>query len=282
MIQPMPAFFLVRVPIQEQAERKDKKGLLHLHPNYIYMTRGMQCGEIEAIGARAHGQFPEARIGDTLLFHHFVESTEKPFLVDKDKHFHYYVVTGYSHNGNNTMTYGCFNGEQIFAHPQYLFIEVPKTPAGSLTPEQYLDEHLSVTPGGLLTFTEWRVDRVSLTERMQELKKQSESLLKSEKTPPILKAVRELEEEMNSISQQLSARKYETYTLLAAHPSFLEHMSRRFQYPISAGDLVLMLDIACETKMEFHGTEYIVAKALHFGAPYGWLQQQLISTKSVS
>lgn len=273
MLKPMPAYFLVRVPRQEQSDRKNKIGSLFLHPNYVYMTRGMQCGQIIGIGSTAIEMLPEARVGQMLLFHHFVESNEKQQCVGQDPNFNYYVVTALSHNGQNNQSYGIFDGKEIIPHSDYLFLEcVPKASSG-LT----LDERLEKNASGIFVFKEWRVDREGLREQMEEIKRQIDSLTKAgmRMTDQVAAVIRGKEEEMNRISKLLIQKSYQLYRLTAASRTWLDQVGEEFGCPIDKGDQVYMLNIACDTKMEFHDKEYIVAKSMHFGAPEKWVTEAM-------
>lgn len=297
MVKPMPAFFLVRIPRDLQVERQTKKGNMYLHPNYVYMTRGMQWGEIVDIGKLAHKQLPEAEPGQILLFHHFVESNEKQNGVYQDNKFNYYVVTAMYHNGQNNQTYGVYDGQRIIANYEYLFLDCEQPASSSLPMDQYLDQQLQKHPSGLFLFKDWRIDRDELRLRMEKLRGEIESLSKSKQsgstarnmwmmnTPGAIakqvremavdKAIREKEAEMDEISRVLNERKYELFSLVSANSHFLEQAGEVFGDPIAPGDLVYMLNIACETKIEFNGTEYIVAKSMHFAFPQAWVKKGL-------
>lgn len=273
MIKPMPPYFLVRVPRQEQINRKNKIGSIFLHPGFVYLTRGMQCGEIVSIGAKAHDMLPEAQIGHMLLFHHFVEAPDKCQCVAVDPHYFYYVVTAMSHNGQQNQTYGVWDGAKIIPHYDYLFLAVPAPPNSSIPLEQQVDANLQKNQSGLFLFKEWSINREELRLRMEELKKQIESLSKSLSNPnrnphmndQVMRQMKILEEEMNEISRKLYAKKYQRFTLVAAHPDFIDYVYECFGTVLTPGNKLYMLNIACETKMEFNGQEYIVAKSQHFG-----------------
>jgi co-chaperonin GroES (HSP10) len=238
----------------------------------VYMTRGMQCGRIVAVGDRAADIFPEAQIGQTLLVHHFVESDEKSNCVDSDEQYNYYVVTCTYHNGQNNQTYGVFDGEKIIPHPDYLFLEAPPS-LPALTPDEYLDDQLQESKAGLFVFKQWKLDREAIVERIKELKGQIDQLTKPgmRMTREVSVAVREREQEMDRLSQQLNQKKMEIYTVAAINPDFAAEILSQTFFPVNPGDKVFMLNIACETKMEFNNKEYIVAKCQHFCAPYNWV-----------
>lgn len=269
----MPAYFLIRIPKNRQKERLEKMGNLYLHPNYVYLTRGMQYGQIVAIGEKAQMQLQEANCGDILLFHHFVESHEKSQCVDSDEIYNYYVVTALSHNGQNNQTYGIWQNDTIIPHPEYLFLEAEKPLDLIQTPDEYIEKALKATESGIFLFKEWRIDRAALTSQMEEIKAQIESLSKTKMTAPVIKAIEEKEAEMNRISKIINSKKYQLYNLVAAHSSFTDEVEACFNTTLLPGHPIYMLDIACQTKMEFNNTEYIVAKSVHFGIPQAWTKQ---------
>ena len=247
-----------------------------LHPNFVYMTRGMQCGQVVAIGRIAGETFPQVRIGDTLLVHHFVESSEKTNCIAQDEYFNYYIVTCISHNGQNNQTYAVFDGSKIIPHPDYLFLETLQPRTSSQTPEEYLDAQLTMNDSGLLTFKQWTVDREGIVKQIQDIKRYIEELTKPgmQMTSQVAKVVEEKEAEMNHLSSLLNKKRFELYTIAAINPDFAADVHAQFLLPVKKGDDIYMLNIACDTKMEFQQKEYIVAKAIHFGAPRSWVTHQ--------
>lgn len=276
MIKPMPPYFIVSIPRKEQAERKSKIGHVYLHPNFVYMTRGMQCGQIVAIGDTAHETMPEARLGDTLLLHHFVESTEKQFCITSDQHFHYYVVTCMSHNGQNNQTYGIYNGSKIIAHPDYVFLDCQQPTASDLTPEEYLTAQLKAQESGIVTFKDWKVDREEITKRIQAIKAQVDQLTKSRMSPELKEVIEGYEAEMNRLSKLMTKQQFQLYKLIAGSQHFFDMVKEQYETSLKVGDNIYMLNIACDTKMEFNKREFIVAKSQHFGAPQEWAKRMVL------
>lgn len=281
MIRPMPAYFVISIPKKEQADRKARIGSIFLHPSFVYMTRGMQCGQIVAIGERAGQALPEARLGDTLLVHHFVESYEKTNCIAVDEYFYYYVVTAMSHNGQNNQTYGVFDGRKIIPHSDYLFLETKQPVDRSLTPEEYLEEELQQQKSGLFTFKEWKIDIESIRKQIAEIKGFIDSLTKTRMNPEIAKVIKEKEAEMDRLSKMLQQQRFELYTIIAGNRQFFDQVEEHYHTRIGPGARIYMLNIACQTKMEFNKVEYIVAKSAHFGAPQAWVRNQL-NKESVS
>lgn len=281
MIRPMAAYFIVSIPRQEQADRKSKIGSIYLHPSFVYMTRGMQCGKIMAIGEIAHIALPEARLGDTLLFHHFVESSEKVQCIAADSEYYYYVVTCKSHNGQNNQTYGVYNGHKIIPHSDYLFLATKQPTERSLGADEYLKDQLTKRDSGIFVFKDWTIDHEGTVKQIQEIKRQIDQLTKSRMTREIARAIETMEAEMNRLSKMLNQQRFELYTIVAGNLQFYDQVAEHYGQRINNGSAVYMLNIACQTKMEFNQVEYIVAKSIHFGAPHTWVRKHF-NKESVS
>lgn len=275
MLRPMPAYFLISIPRAEQSERKSRIGKIFFHPNFVYMTRGMQCGQIIAIGDIAAKTMPTAKVGDTLLIHHFVESTEKVQCIYSDEWFNYYVVTCKSHNGQNNQTYAVFDGLKISPHPDYIFLDCEQPRDKSLPADEYVNSQLQKRTSGLFTFKEWSVNREEISKKIQEIKSQIDSLNKTRMNEDIRKVIIEREAEMNRLSSLMTKQRFQMYTIAAGNTSFYQEVGDHYGVYPKDGDIIYMLNIACETKIEFNKKEYIVAKTMHFGAPHSWVVKQI-------
>lgn len=113
-LRPMPPYFLVKI----KRDDKPKEGTIIVPDTIRYMAYNTQCGEITAIGEQAAKYFPEAKIGMTLLIHHFVQAESDAearlnHLVHSDDTFNYYVVTAYEYQSGsyskNCETYGVWD-----------------------------------------------------------------------------------------------------------------------------------------------------------------------------
>jgi hypothetical protein len=273
MIKPMPAYFVVRIPRDKQKERKDKIGSIYLHPNYVYMTRNMQCGEIVSIGRDAQQIFPEAQVGQTLLFHHFVEGFNNDFLVDTDDDYGYFVVTACSHNGQNNQAYGVWTGKEIIPNQDYIFLS-PVPPPEVPTTGQHLNHNLATSEGGIVVFQDWKDSKGSKMAKMAELKKEIEHLCKSKMTDQIKKVIEMKEAEAAAIRKEVFKQRFELYIVEAINPLFNMEVAKIFGTWVLVGEKVYMLNIACETIVEFNKKEFIVAKTQHMGMPLKWIQKQ--------
>lgn len=231
--------FLVKVPKEEENNRREMDGGLFLHPNYIYMTRNTQCGIIESISENAHKEFPEAVIGDMLLIHHFVQRSHSTkgdndkFIAFEDETYKYYNVTSKESNGNNNMSYGIYRNGVIIPHPQYVFLE----------------KEIDNKDG-------WYQTSEQVYQKLEAIKNSIEYLAKTKKTPDTIMAMRNKEAEMSILNQSLHTKEYLPYKISFAHPSL----------GISNGTTIFALSIAVNTIVEVQGIEYRIAEAKYIAA----------------
>ncbi len=278
-LKPLPPYFLIRIPKKEQKERMDKIGSIYIPYNHVFMTRGMQFGEIMAIGADARSQFPEARIGHILLVHHFIEGKQTEdadhgeHLIHEDDRFNYYAVTAASFNGKANETYGVYDGEKIVTHPEFIFLDAEQPPVNDLTPDQFIDKATKKIKSGLIVFKEWKEDRKTIKDRIDFLKNEIEQLCKTKPTPELNKAIEGKEREMAALGKKMNQKKYEQYTVAASNPLINEW----FGSEIKTGDKIYCLNIASKTTIEFMGKEYRVVKTTYVGFPHNYLKKAIKS-----
>jgi hypothetical protein len=273
----MPAFFLVRIPKEAQRERLEKIGILYYPPAYVYMKRGMQCAEILKIGSAAHEFFPEAKVGDILIVHHFIEGKvsgmrDKFFMVHSDEDWNYYCVTAFCFNGDRNNTFGVYDGEKIIPSKDYVFFEIDQTPTSD-----FPDFMLDVPWGGKIhtniAFQQADADlvvpkyrkktRTEMIEKMAENKKEIMKLARwpihldkkiNEKVTPMIKR---LEAENDALSKQINKRQYEAHILYAFNDELLKTVNPNLR----KGDRAYVLNIAAYMQVEFMGVEYIVSES---------------------
>lgn len=266
MITPAKYYFLIRIRREEESQRKEKIGNIILAPSQVFMTRNTQCGEIVAIGELAQKHFPEARIGHTLLVHHFVQGqnetdAREDHLVDQDGEYNYYVVSAYSFHRKNNETYAVWDGEKIIPNKDYIFLE-PEMVVDPKSPDEYIEAALKKTDSGLLVFENWKDSRETQTEKIKSLKTEIDALCKSgTHKPHVQKAIEQKEAEIKTLSANLNKRCYEPYTIAAFNPSLRED----FKMEICKGDEIWMSNISTQTEIEFNGSRYRVAKIDYIG-----------------
>lgn len=266
--KPMPPYFVVRIEKEQQKNKKEKIGSLYFPTQFTFMQRGLQNGEIVAIGSLAHKEFPQAKIGDTLIVHHFLEGKKdekgyEKFLIHTDATYKYYVVTAVDHNGQKNMTYGVWDGEKITTHKEYILLEKDR-PVDTISIDEHIDKTTIKSSGGLLIFKEWNTSRLQMEERMKELQNQVKELSKSTMTDSVKKGIEEKEAEMNKISQVINSKRYTPYTIAAFNPELHEW----FDTEIEVGETIYMQNNACNTTVEIFGKEYIIAKTDYIGCMF--------------
>lgn len=269
----MPSFFLVRIPKKEQRERLEKIGLLYYPPEHVFMKRGMQCGEILMIGSAAHEYFPQAKIGDILICHHFIEGKvngvrDKFFMVDEDENWNYYCVTAFCYNGDRNNTFGVYDGEKIVPSPDYVFLDIDQTPVSDLPELMYempgigkiiMNIPMENAEGGLITPKARKKTRRELIEKMDKNKAEIQKWARwipitPEKVTPL---IHRLESENMNISKEINKREYEPHILYA----FNDRLKKTVHPLLRKGDKVFVLNIACYMQVEFMGVEYIVSES---------------------
>lgn len=259
--RPHSPYFLVRVSKQKEKESKTKVGSILIPDNLTFMQFNTQCGEIVDIGEGAAKFFPEAKCGDILLMHHFCQANDENearanHLIHDDENYNYYVVSAYEYGGKGNETYGVWDGEKIIPNKDYVFLEVEKPPVNDLPADELINQALKKTESSLLIFNEWKESREDKEAKQAELKLQVESLSKSGNDKlHIRQAILQKQWEMESLSREMNIKTYLPYTVAFANKS----LSEWFDRDIEPGEILGILNMACATKVNFNGVEYIVA-----------------------
>jgi hypothetical protein len=258
-------YFIVKIPIVDQRDRKEKIGSIYIAPSYVFMTRNMQSGIIVSIGSRVKEAFPEAKEGDLLIFHHFIEDDES--LIASDAEFNYYAVPGVDikitqDGAEKTKTpnrvYGIWDGERIIPHKEYVFLKKEEPANERLPLNEFINESIESSKGGLLVFKEWRTTTAEKVEKMERLKKDVGTLSHGgAHNAHIAGLIREKEAEMQSISATLNQKRYLPYLVAYANPL----VSQWCDTTIGDNDILYMFNLGCQTEVEFNKTNFIVAKS---------------------
>lgn len=261
-LRPHKAYFLVKINKEEQKNRREKTNSgIYLAPNYVWMTRCMQNAEIVAIGEFAHKSFPEAKIGDTLLMHHFIEGGDEDqgdnFLVDSDEKFNYYVCAGYCLPGERVLTYGIWTGEKLISHPAWVFLETEPAPL-ELSLQEVINEKTELNAGGIVVFKNWKETREDKENKMAALKDQITVLAK---WPQNKEVVYGYQQEINRLSKELNTWYQTAYTVAGTISSTFES-----SYPIYPTNIIFLRSLVAQTKIEFMNKEYRVAPSEEIAA----------------
>lgn len=275
----MPPYFIVKLSKNELKDRREKIGSLYMPPNYVFMTRECQASEIVAIGDEAHEYFPEAKIGDILIYHHFIsgKTTDKKqvfHLIDEDDDFNYYTVNAFSLPGEKNLTYGIWNGDEILPNFDYIFLEP--------TQEEKTNE-MVLSAYGLYLPKPIKKTREELREKMKknmQTIQQLSPLINYSKEAK--ERVKSLEAENDEIVKEANKRKYEPFQVAAIHPLFNKYVLSSFGFSADKGADVAMLNIATHTKIEFNKKEYIIAETQYCAGPLKWYQKSVSNFKKAA
>lgn len=245
--RPSKNHFLVKINKKIQKDRLEKEGMLYLPVERVHigMTRNMQSAEIIDIGERAHQVFPEAEIGNILLFHHFIEDEgDESFKVHEDDEANYYVVAALELPGHNQPTFGVFNGKEIIPHADYVVLKGPEK----------IDRTELKKKESLFLFSNYKMSRDEINARIKEIKEvEIPSLAKSGMNNPIaVNEIRAKEHHMQQLSAILNKKQSIPLTVAYANPL----LNRWFGKKVKSGDILYCLNTATDYIINFQGTEY--------------------------
>jgi len=238
-LQPLSPNILVKVPKKTEVEMREMKNGIYLHPNFVWMTRNTQCGEIVALSNKSKKEIPEAKVGDILLFHHFIQRSNSlrgdnnKFLAAEDDDYKFYNVNAIEWNGNNNNTYGVWNGTEIIPHKDYVFLEKP------------------------IEDTEaWHQSNEKIYEKMEAIKLDVQRLAKNKMTDELMQVMKSKEKEMQQMTMSMQKKEYLQYKIAYANPSL----------GIPNGTYIYAINIACQCVIEFGEKEYIIAESKYMAA----------------
>ena len=242
----MSPYYLVRTKKEIEIDRKQKVGSLYMPSNLVYFSRNTQCGEIVSIGSLAHKYMPMAKIGDTLLMHHFVQGTlekknDRTSLVFSDDAYNYYIVTGFDFNGNGNQTFGIFDGEKIITHPDFVFLDK------EITEEELTTSNFLVIP---------QINKLTndaKQKRLVELKHQIKNLTSNRMTTEIRDAIIKKDKEREFITMSLHKKEYLEYKVAYSNPTQ------------NIKNTVFALNIATNYMLEFQNKEYRIVERKYLG-----------------
>jgi hypothetical protein len=261
-IKPMPPYFLIRIKRADQKAKRESIGAIKLSPKETFMIYNVQYGEILSIGKRAAAYFPEAKVGHTLICHHFVQDTDDTearvnHLVHQDSIYNYYVVTAYEIPGKGNETFGVWDGHKIIPNKEYVFLEPEKPAVKWGSNDEHINARTKKTKGGLLVFKDWKEDKETLIERMGKLKAEISSLCKTGVSNPIVRQmITAKEKELDELVIKVNLVQFEPYTVVAA-PKILSEM---FGMRILPGKEIYILSNAAQMGIEVMGKNYRIAK----------------------
>lgn len=254
-LKPMPQYFIIKINIEEQKNRKEKIGSLYVHTSHTFMQRNQQMGEIVAIGHIAHKQFPEAEIGNTLIFHHFVEGTDSKNsnLIYADNEFYYYNVTASDFNGHRNETYAVYQNGSIIPHPDFIFIE-PEMKPKDIAVDDFIEQNTTQV-GNLILFNNWDDTREAKELRAATITEEIKSMSKGKNLSDSTKmGLLEKQQEAEKITASLNKQEYIPLKVAFAHPSQ------------NAKEKVYSLNVASQMELEVAGKMYLVIHKKYIAA----------------
>lgn len=244
--QALSAFIIVKVEKEVQVDSREKDGYFYTHSDHVFMQRERQYGEIISLGKEAQDIFPEAKVGHTLIFHHFVSGKD---VEDKgnnrnhlytDERFNYYAVTIKSYYGDRNMSYGIWDGEKIMPHPEYIFLQ-----------PQVLEPEQEIASNGL-TVIHKEDTREEIGKKMKEIKSEIGELTKTHVSADLTTEIQNKEREMNKLSKITNKKELALYPVSYVSDKVKSFFTMPFTF---AG----MVNVACNTSILFNDTNFIVA-----------------------
>lgn len=293
-MEPRSPYFMVKMPKEEQKERKEKIGNLYFPQDFAFMRRGLQFGIIEKIGSDAAEYFPQAEVGDYLLLNHIIEGKRDDkgynfYHIDEDNEFNYYVVNAFELPGEKNLSYGVSKGKEIVPNRDYIFLEI----------EEESNEMVE-GPSGLMIRKERKKTRAEWSDIMKSNMKRCQQLARNvpgdpneemrwKKDPKLrelmeysLAEIKKLEAENIRISKDINKRKYEPFKVAFLNPEWNESVEISFGEKVTEGDTVYMLGMSCHTEIEIFGKVYIIAETKYFAGAFSYFKKIVNEFKSTS
>ena len=246
ILTPLPHYFIVKVNNKQLESRREKKGELYISPDYTFMQNELQQGEIIGIGSVSKDIFPEAEIGDTLIFHHFItgkaleDNGENNYLLDDDGEFSYYNVTATEFNGERNLSFGIIKNGVIIPNKDYIFLFENKP------------QEVAVNESGLISSAS-EMNRDEVGDKMKELKSQVKELTKTVITDDLKVGIEKKEKEMNQLSKLTNKKEYKKFPV-----AFVNNYTKSL-FNIEPKE-VGILNMAANYHLVINEVDYIIAE----------------------
>jgi co-chaperonin GroES (HSP10)/Skp family chaperone for outer membrane proteins len=242
-------YFLVKVPMLEEKTNRQMEGSLFLPPDTVFFTKNTQSGEIVGIGEGAAKKLQGVKVGDTLLFHHFIQGTmekgnnRSSFIFSEDG-FNYYAVTAYSFKGKGCQAFGYFDGKSIVPNVDYVFLEGNQIPKES-------DELKS----DVLTIPEIKKmsDR-DIQKRLRHIKAKIKNFTRSRLTDDAKREISQMDAEREKLTMFKHKKEYVAYKVAHTHPS--QKINSK---------VVFALNLATNYTLSFKEKDYRVVEKKYIG-----------------
>lgn len=200
--------FIIRVDHKEQEARKELipgTGIV-IAETYTDLKFFLQAAPIVDMGEEAKAFFPDAEIGDVLIFHHIIEHEDGQRLLDKNEEYSLLYV-----NATVEDVFGIqkiFDDHvQIIPHPGWVWCSKIENQALS-----------TITPDGVIQINLYQYEdsiRAMIDEKQSEIQNWSESMV----TPMIKEKIRMNQREMQQLNQELNKRRGKKTKIEFIHPT---------------------------------------------------------------
>lgn len=160
---------LVRINKELQEHKRSRIGSILLHQDYIHMTRNLQFGIVVQIGSIAARNYPMAKVGYEVMFHHAVEDKEDRLLDTDPETGDKYLYLYANDENENYEIYGFVTQTgELIPSPHYVWMSPHVTRIKRKLSSQYL--HLETAMGD-----DWDSPE-RLQEQIDSLKEQRDLL----------------------------------------------------------------------------------------------------------
>ena len=256
----MPGYFLVRIDKQKQKDFKEKisnSSLFFMPIGSIHNSRNVEHGEVMMIGDSVKNIYGwDIHLGDTLIFHHTIESKDGKLLYDDEK-FNYYAV-----NEINARGYANASGK-VIPHPGFIFLKNIPAFENSDAIDESTGNRVKKTEGGIFVLSNWKDSPQDLMFRSTKIKDRIESLTKMKRTAVIQAELEKLEEERHQLNRESQKPKYIPYKVAYSN----RKLDRDFGFNILEDRILWCLNKECLYITNYQPKEYtyIIARVEGIG-----------------
>lgn len=238
-MQILNQYFLVKIDKQSQNKKRSKVGSIYIPENFQDMAYNLQYGEVVAIGHKAAKEFPQAEIGDILIFHHHVEY--KPRVAGDNTYQDTHLV--------ETLD----NFDEIrTVDISYEVFGVIKTETQTIIPfrnfvfchEEFKPASFQQTSSGIYMPDAWEASQQQMVDKLEELKMEIDNLRSSNQYQNVAanqgeilqieKTIASINKEREEITRKMNKERYMELTLLYINEETISY----FGEDVKAGDKV--------------------------------------------
>lgn len=257
--------FFIRIDHAEQVKRRElipNTGII-MADTYLDLKYNLQAAPIIAIGKDAKEFFPEAEIGDILIFHHIVEHEDGGRTIDK--------------NDDYSILYVNANSEDIFGIQKIDTLEIIPCREWIWTSIKQDQTISAIENGSLVSVNLYQFEgyiRSEIERKQEDIKNWSDSMI----TPMIKEKIRQTQMEMGELNKELNKARAKECIIDYIHPETSKLMGMKkgdtaiftgyigFDgYPLSVQDIEKTPDgelVTAGSKKSYflHKYDFIIAK----------------------